>query len=183
MKGLILFADGFEDTEAICTIDILKRCGLKIVSATPNQSLEVKTQYGLVIKADILFNEVKERDYDFLVIPGGGAIINVWDKHEGVSGLIQDFINHDKLVAAICAAPALIGKIGGFDGHSFTCFPGFEEYATAGKHKGNCNIVASGNFITAKAMHYTVDFALKIVEKLLGPKKSKEVLAKIKGNE
>ena len=105
MKGLIVLANGFEDTEAICTIDILKRSGMTIVSATPHENLEVVSRYGLNVKADIHLAEATEKDFDFLVIPGGRAVFEVWDKNEEISKLIKDFIGAKKLVAAICAAP------------------------------------------------------------------------------
>lgn len=181
MKGLILLADGFEDTEAISTINILKRSGLEIISATPNKDLFVTSSKKIVMKADILFDDVKASDYDFLVIPGGGAVEKVWYHHHQVEKLIQDFIDQRKILAAICAAPSLIARMGGFANESFTCFPGFEKESTAGKHKGNCNVVVSNNFITAKAMYYTIDFALAIVEKLLGKETKKKLLKSIKG--
>lgn len=181
MKGLILLANGVEENEAICTIDILVRAGIEVVKATPNEHLDVTTSHGITIKADCFFDKVKATDYDFLVIPGGSAVETVWHKHHSVTNLIQDFIDQKKLVAAICAAPSLIGKMGAFKNEKYTCFPGYEEFSIAGK-KCNKNVVVSNNFITAKSMYYTIDFALAIVEKLLGKEKSHEILLKIKGN-
>lgn len=79
MKGLVIIADGFEDTEAIATIDVLKRSKLEITTASFD-SLEVTSAFNLKVKADKLMKDVREEEYDFLVIPGGRAVFNVLDK-------------------------------------------------------------------------------------------------------
>ena len=110
MKGIVILGNGFEDTEAIATIDVLKRSKMEIVTAAFD-SLEVVSQYGMKVKADMFLNDVKEGDFDFLVIPGGRAVYEVLNKSEKVSDLIKEFNQSNKLIAAICAGPSQIGKL------------------------------------------------------------------------
>ena len=84
-------------------------------------NLEVKTQTGLTVKADMLISDVKVEDYNFLVIPGGRAVFNVLDKSTILSEIILDFADKDKLIV-ICAGPSQVGKLGLFAGKDYTCF-------------------------------------------------------------
>src|SRR5690554_4651342 len=111
MKGIVILANGFEDTEAIATIDVLKRSKLEITTVSFD-SLAVTSAYNIQVQADMLYKDLKLEEYDFLVIPGGRAVFNVLDKKEEVSELIKIFMEQEKLVAAICAAPMLVGKLG-----------------------------------------------------------------------
>lgn len=168
VKGLILLANGFEDTEAITTIDILRRAKLDLDLVSVHQQLEILTQSKMNIKAEKLLQDINLNDYDFLVIPGGGAVFNVLSKLEVVNEVIKEFDNKKKLIASICAAPSLLGKLGLFKNLEFTCYPSCEEgiegiYTTKG-------VEVHKNYITAKSMAYTVDFALEIVSYLLGEK-------------
>ena len=178
-KGLMLLADGFEDTEALATFDVLERGGLVVITATPNHNLLVTTARNHIVKAAINFKDIYPEDYDFLVIPGGPGISGL-DKNKKVDELITDFVGKNKLVAAICAAPSLVGKLGFYQGHNYTCFPGFEEKITAGNHKDEA-VVVSGNFITAKAMYYSLEFGLAIVQKLLGKGIKEKTFKNMKG--
>lgn len=181
MKGLVLLANGFEDTEALATIDVLKRSDLKITTATVNEDLLVTSAYGLKVYADMQYANIKSKDFDFLIIPGGEAIVNVWDKETSLSDLIKDFVSEKKLIAAICAGPSVVGKLGFFKDLEYTVFPGFEK-GIEGKLSQE-GVVVTDKFITAKAMYYSIDFALAIVEKLLGKAKRNQVFESIKGNE
>lgn len=179
MKGLVILADGFEDTEAIATIDVLKRSKLDITTASFD-SLDVTSQYNLKVKADKLLKDIKEGDYDFLVIPGGRAVFNVLDKKPELSELIGRFVESGRLVAAICAGPSQIGKLGYLKGKKYTCFPSCEQ-GIDGILQQNKGVIRDGNIITAKAMAYSFDFALEIVEYLQGKEQREAVYKNIRG--
>lgn len=177
MKGLFILGNGFEDTEAIATIDVLKRAKLELDLASVGDTLEVQTQTGITVIANILIKDVKLENYDFLVIPGGRAVFSVLDKNLLLSEIILDFADKDKLIAAICAGPSQVGKLGLYEGKDFTCFPTTEKSITKGNHIPSKGVVVSKNYITAKAMGYSIDFGLAIVEYLQGTEK-KELLKK-----
>ena len=165
-KGLILLANGFEDTEAITTIDILRRAKLDLDLVSVSDNLEILTQSKMNIKAEKLLKDVVLDQYDFLVIPGGGAVFNVLSKMEIINKVITEFNQKKKLIASICAAPSLLGKLGLFEDLKFTCYPSCEEGFSGIYTK--CGVEVTKNYITAKSMAYTVDFALEIVKYLLG---------------
>src|SRR5690554_2142820 len=133
IKGLMLLVDGFEDAEALATFDVLERGGLIVITATINKDLSVTSARGHKLKAGINFKDIFAEDYDFLVIPGGPGV-SILNEIKQVDELINDFVLNKKLVASICAAPSLVGKLGHFDNHKYTCFPGFEEKISKGSH-------------------------------------------------
>lgn len=168
MKALIILENGFEDTEALATYDVLKRGGISLVSASLNDKI-VLTQCGHNIEVNTTLKDLKnpEDEFDFLVIPGGKAVMNILTYSKEIDDLIDGFIRKNKLIASICAAPSLIGKRGYFEGLEYTCFPGCDENIKLGT-RGKDGVIISGNFITATSMYYSVEFGLTIIEKLYG---------------
>ena len=179
MKGIIILVDGFEDVEALVTIDILRRSKIDVDMVSLDKN-ELNTQSNNKIVVSYLLSEVNLNDYDFLVIPGGKAVFNILDKDKRIDEVIDYFYNNKKLIATICAAPRLVAKRGYFEGHNYTSFPGCVDNDAKG-NKVNDGVVISGNFICAKAMYYSTSFALAIVEKLLGEDAKSKVLKQIKG--
>lgn len=163
MKGLILLADYFEDTEALTTVDVLLRAGESIVKAAVKDTLDVFTQCGHKIICDQLLKEINYQDFDYLIVPGGKASFTILNKDQLVEEIIDYFVNNNKLVASICAAPHLLGRKGYFANREFTCFPGFEQYCLNGKYRRDLGVVKDDKFVTAKAMYYSIDFALNIL--------------------
>lgn len=167
-KVLILFCEGFEEAEAIIPIDVFHRAGFA-VTLSGVEELNVKSSHGITIAMDGLLSGVNPLDYDALVLPGG---------MKGSSGLSQSFAvneavimfsaNPDKVVAAICAAPAVVlGRAGVLEGHKATCYPSCETFAPDAAFSTD-GVVVSGNIITAKSCGWAFDFALAITAKLAG---------------
>lgn len=181
MKGLIVLGNGFEDVEAISVIDVLRRSKLEIDTVTNNKTLEVETAFGITLNAQKFLKDVNEKDYDFLVIPGGRAVRTVWGNDRNLAELITQFVSSKKLVAAICAGPLLVGKLGFYKDLPYTCFPGSETYITAGKYSPKEGVITAGNFITAKAMGYAIDFGLAIIEYLQGKRQREQIYLSIRG--
>lgn len=181
VKGLIILADGFQDSEALATRDVLKRSRLQVDTASIHNSLEVQSQTGLVVKADLFLKDAKSKDYDFLIIPGGSIGVSNLNKEKMVDQIINEFVEDKKLVAAICAGPSVVGKSLHYDSRSYTCFPGMEKYISGGKYQKEKPVIRDGNFITAKSMAYSVDFALEIIEYLQGKEQRASVLKNIRG--
>ena len=177
-KGIILLNNGFEDVEAIATIDILRRAGI-IVETFSLDDCNVKTQSGINIKSEKLYKDLNLKEDDFLVIPGGGAVFKYLHARHEVSDIINAFAKDGKLVSTICAAPSLVGKLGYFKGKKYTCFPGCSD-GIEGTNTGK-GVEVTGSFITAKAMAYTIDFALEIVKYLLGKEKAKAIEKSVHG--
>lgn len=177
----MILANGFEDVEAIATLDVLRRSKLDITLATVNDELLTISQSKVPMMADDLLKRLNYQKFDFLIIPGGGAVFAVLDKMPKISEIINYFVSENKLVAAICAAPHLIGKLGHFDNHQYTCFPTCETDIIGGTYLSSEGVVISGNFITGKSMYHSIDFSLAIVEKLQGKIQREVVERKLQG--
>lgn len=165
LKGLIILENGFEDSEALVTNDLLKRAGIKMDNASIYKR-DIVSQSGIKVTTDMLLKDIKNlSDYSFLVLPGGRAVFEVLDKSKEIDDLIDYFYLNKKMICAICAAPLLIGKRGYFKNLKYTCFPGCEEKITSGERL-NQGVVSDGMFVCAKAAYYSTSFALEIVKRL-----------------
>ena len=179
MKGLIILVNGFEDVEALCTIDILRRSKIEIDTVSLDNK-NIITQSNNKIEVQYLLNEVEVDSYDFLILPGGKAVFNVLDNDLRIDELIDNFYQKNKLICAICAAPRLIAKRGYFKNLRFTIFPGCLDGDVLGKQV-NKGVVVEEKFITAKSMYYTTEFALEIINKLQGKQQKQLIEKQIKG--
>lgn len=123
----VLLADGFEEIEAITPIDIMRRAGLDVRTVSVSEDLYVTGAHDICVKADISMKGVNLGMMDMLVLPGGPGHENL-DKSKYVHELIDYAAENGKYIAAICAAPSVIGKIGLLKGKKATAFPGYEKY-------------------------------------------------------
>lgn len=179
MNGLLLLADGFEDVEALAPRDLLIRAGVNMTTASISNSLEVMTSHGVLLKADALLSDIKEKDYDFIILPGGGRGTQNLLKSDLVNKTVLEFDKSQKLVCAICAAPMVLGKAGLLKNKKYTCFAGCNE-GIDGLFTAE-EVVKDKNIITARSMLYSVPFGLKIIESLLGEEVKDKVHKQIKG--
>lgn len=167
MKTYIFLASGFEEIEAIAPIDILRRAGIEVVTVSISDQKMVTGSHGLTVIADILFSEVKPVDVGMIFLPGGLPGTTNLDAHKELKELIHSKVQMNFPVAAICAAPSVLGKMGLLKGIEAICYPGFEKFmidATVSEK----TIVQTGNILTAKAAGVAIPFALSLVELLKG---------------
>ena len=161
----VFLANGFEEIEALGTVDILRRCDLDVQTVSITDTLNVKGSHGIPVEADILFENLREEEADALILPGGLPGADNLENCKKLTDLLCAKAAEGKLLAAICAAPKVFGILGLLSGVKATCYPGFEAKLVGAvvKHKG---VVADKNFITAKAAGVTQDFAQAIAEYL-----------------
>lgn len=176
MKGMILLANRFEDTEAIVTIDLLRRANIELDLVSITGDLELQTQYNLVIKADKKIENIIICEYDFLIIPGGKAVFETHLSSSITKEVIDNFYNKQKMIATICAAPSILGQYNLLKNLPFTCYPTCEEKVINGKYLEEENVVVANNLITAKAAGATFDFAYEIIKYLKGEEVAKKVI-------
>lgn len=167
----IFLTTGFEEIEAIATIDVLRRAGLNVVTVSVESSKQVEGSHGVVVTADTLLEANDYSDSSILILPGGTVRLGEFDF---LNKLLVSQNNAGKPIAAICAAPSLLGRLGILEGKEATCYPGFEEYLQGAKVVDK-RVAADGNVITGRGPGCTVEFALKIVEVLLGQAKRQEI--------
>ena len=168
------FADGFEEIEALTAVDTLRRAGLnvEIVSVTPDDI--VVGAHDVSLLCDVNFEYCDFFDTELLLLPGGMPGAATLDKHEGLRKLILSFAEKGKPIAAICAAPMVLGKLGLLKGKKATCYPGFEQYLEGAECVGE-HVVRDGNIITGMGPGAAMEFALAIVELLAGKEKVDEL--------
>ena len=163
----LFLADGFEEIEALCTLDFLRRAGVNVTTV----GVSGKTANGshkIPVVCDITEDELDiNSELDMIILPGGMPGSTNLDKSLVVDAMIKKAVAEDKFICAICAAPFILGKRGILKGKRATCYPGFENQLT-GAEIVNAGVVRHGKIITGRAMGSSHDFALEIVEALCG---------------
>ncbi len=166
MNVAILIAKGFEEIEAVTTFDILKRAGINVITVALDEK-DVTGSRGLRIAADMSIGSLPASGLDALVVPGGyPGHVNLANNGR-VLNLIREMNRAGKHIASICAGPLVLEKAGILEGKSVTCYPGTETGLKSGKFSPE-KVVVDGNIITSRGPGTAVDFALKLVEVLLG---------------
>jgi len=166
-KVYIFLANGYEEVEGLTVVDLLRRAGIETVMVSTTGELFVTGSHLIMSKADMLFEDSNYEDADMLVLPGGMPGTTNLLEHKGLDTLLREFHNKDKKLAAICAAPKVLGNKGILKGVKATCYPGSEE-GLIGAHLVNANVVEDGNIITSKAMGTAIDFSLVLIRVLSG---------------
>jgi 4-methyl-5(b-hydroxyethyl)-thiazole monophosphate biosynthesis len=168
MKGMIVFADHFEDVEGLATLAILRRCKIEVDAISVMGRKDIITQYNQKVSTDELIENIQPEDYGFLIIPGGRAVRSTLSSREDIARIIQRFNDQGKMIAAICAAPSLLGALGVLDGKNFTCFPGVEAEILKGIHRAEKKALTDGNIITARSAGSVYEFSYEIIRYLRG---------------
>jgi 4-methyl-5(b-hydroxyethyl)-thiazole monophosphate biosynthesis len=173
---LVPLAHGFEEIEATCPIDLLRRAEVEVVTASCESELEVCGRSGIVIRADQFLGDSSLIQFDLLVLPGGPAVFEL-RKNESFLQLIKDFSDLQRPIAAICAAPLLLQDLGLLDGKRIT---GHESISNelAGLYS-NQAVIKEGNIITSRGAGTSIEFGLSLVELLCGTLKAEEIRASI----
>ena len=170
----IFLAEGFEETEALAPLDILRRAGIETKTVGVTGEF-VSGSHNITVKADILPESVNHEEIDAVILPGGLPGTTNLEKNSYVQAAVDYAYDNKKLICAICAAPSILGHKGILDGKEATCYPGFEDSFEGGRYLKQ-PVVKSDNFITAQAMGAAYDFGFEIVSAL----KDKETAEKIK---
>lgn len=178
-KVYIFFADGFEEIEALAVADVLRRGGVETFMVSLTDSAYVTSSHKVTVKCDIRFDESDYSDGDMLVLPGGMPGTNALMAHEGLRDLLFEYRNEEKKLAAICAAPSVLGMNGLLKGRKAICFPGFEDKLLGAEVQTDQKVVTDGNIITAKGMGVAVEFGLEILKELEGEAASQKVASAI----
>lgn len=170
----VFFADGFEEIEAFTSVDVLRRAGLNVEMVTITGEEVVMGAHDVPVLCDSYFKDCDFNDADLLLLPGGMPGAATLSKYEGLNNLILDFVKQDKPIAAICAAPMVLGKLGLLKGKKATCYPGFEQYLDGAECTGK-QVEIDGKIITSIGPGGAMDFALAVVEMLMGKDKVAEL--------
>ena len=175
MNAKVFLTDGFETVEALAVVDLLKRAGIETELISVTGKKEVVSAQDITVVADRLFRNgagESEGTADLLFLPGGMGSVSgnhPFDSIKGLKSLFLEQMDKEGLIAAICAAPSVLGKWGLLKGKRAVCFPGFEkDLIGAMPEKAPVRVVTDGNIITARGMGTALDLGLAIVDKLQG---------------
>ena len=170
----LFLANGFEEVEALFTLDVLRRAGLEVKTVAVGESKTVIGTHNIPVIADIHESELDSIVPEAIILPGGMPGTTNLEESTTVVEAIHRAMQSDSLVCAICAAPSILGIMGYLKGKNATCFPGFEEYLDGATIK-NERVVKDGNIITSKGMGCAAEFSLAIVEALVSKDKADEI--------
>ncbi len=173
MMVYIFLATGFEEMEALITADMLRRAGVEVKLCGVTGEY-VTGAHGITVKTDIGIDEA-DSAVDMMILPGGlPGVDNLW-ACDRLRSLIEEQYNAGRYVAAICAAPSILGRLGILNGKRAICYPGFEDKLSGARVETDAIVSTDGNVITSKAAGTTFDFAHKLTELLVGIKVADKV--------
>lgn len=177
-KVYIFFADGLEEIEGLTVVDLMRRAGIDISIVSMNGTLTVTGSHKIAIGADLLLEDVKDSSADMLVLPGGLPGTTHLAESNVLGEMLKNAAASGKYVAAICAAPSVLGGLGILEGKHATCYPGFEDKLT-GALCSTDRVVADGNVITSRGMGTAIEFSEKLISLLKDETTAKELTKSI----
>ena len=170
----ILLGNGFEESEALVPTDLLRRAGAE-VALVGLDDLQVTSSHGIRVTADLTLAELDRDAVEMLVLPGGLGGVDAIQANGHALALIQHCYDTGRWLAAICAGPTILARMGLLDRRSAVCYPGMEdEMGSAVVDKG-ASVVVDGHIITGRAAGSAFDFGLRLVAVLKGANAAEDV--------
>ena len=163
----VFLADGFEEIEALAPVDVMRRAGLSVTTVSIMGRREVLSAQGVPVIADALMGDFSLSDADAVVLPGGLGGTENLSASAAVREEVERMNNAGKLIAAICAAPMVFGRMGILQGKRATCYPGCEGDLKGAQYTA-ANVEIDGNIITACGPGVSFDFGFAIVAHFCG---------------
>lgn len=174
----LFLADGFEEVEALTPLDYLRRAGIDVFSVGVGSDFPTGA-HGISVKADCILDEIADTEnFDALVLPGGLEGTQNLEKSEKIKNMLFHASENGKKIAAICAAPSILGSMGLLSGKCAICYPGFETKLKWAKI-ANEQVVVDGNLITAIGAGAAQQFSFVIIKELLGEEKAQDIKSQV----
>lgn len=170
---IVFLANGFEETEAIAPIDILRRANIDVLTAGIGGK-HITSSHGITVECDIMADKIPFEQLEMVFLPGGKEGTNNLEASKDVQNCLDYATKHNLWIAAICAAPSILGHKGLLNGKNATCYPGFERQLE-NAIISDLSVVWDGKVITGKGAGISIDFGLKLLECLTSPQKSLEI--------
>lgn len=175
-KVYVFMADGTEEVEALTVVDLLRRAKVDVVTVSVMGRKQIVSSHAIGIETDELYGASDYADGDMIVLPGGMPGTTHLKEHEKLRKVLKEYHAAGKYLAAICAAPSVLGWNGLLEGKKAICYPGFEEELT-GAVVTNQAVVTDGQFITSKGLGTAIAFSLELITILVGSETA-EAIAK-----
>ena len=182
VKALVFLATGFEEIETVTIVDVLRRAKVEVTLASLSQNM-VEGAHSMKIAPDKSIDDVKIDDFEAVIVPGGNPGYKNLRNDPRMINLIKKAFKSKIIIAAICAAPAVLSDAGILNGKLCTIYPGMEdELEKGGGIPKQEIVVVDGNIITSKGPATALPFALRIAEKLAGKQIAESVREKTLAN-
>ena len=173
-KVYVFLADGFEEVEGLTAVDLLRRAQIETEMVSVTGKLEVTGSHRIQVKADCLFEEIQQDEAVMYVLPGGMPGTLHLGAHQGLAALLKSAEAEGKKVAAICAAPSVLGGLGLLKGKTAVCYPGFEDKLQGAEVKESPAEV-SGYITTSRGVWTAIPFALALIAQLKDQETADEI--------
>lgn len=170
----VFLATGFEECEALLTVDICRRAGLDLKTVSVTEKKEVTSSHGVTVVADLLLQDVDFDGLDMIVLPGGMPGTKNLEVCEPLMEQLDAFYEKNKCISAICAAPSIFGHRGFLKGRNATSYPGFESHLEGAEVSQN-SVEISGHVTTSRGLGTAIDFGLAIVERYKGKEEAERI--------
>ena len=180
-KVYAFMADGLEEIECLAVVDILRRAGVEIETVSITGDDWITGSHGIRIITDKLWKEIEIGEDDVLFLPGGMPGTKYLGEFESLCEALKKHAAAGSRMAAICAAPTVLGDLGLLNGKKATCYPGFEEHLTGAAYVSD-GVVTDGNITTARGMGFAIDLGLELVRLLKSEDEAKSLKAAIQHN-
>ncbi len=180
MKVAEFIVEGFEQIEALTPVDLLRRAGIEIDTISVFNEKNVKSSHNVIIETDKNMKDINFEDYDMLLLPGGPGTGN-YEKSDFLLEKLLDFSkNNKKYIAAICAAPGVLARLGILKGKKAVSFPAVEsDLEKNGAVLLRENVITDGNITTSRGAGTAVDFSLRLIEVLKGKEEAERIAEQI----
>lgn len=166
-RACVFMANGTEECEALLTVDILRRAGVEVVTASVNDQPEIFSSHRVRIATDAVATDIHAADFDLVMLPGGLPGTTNLTESAAVKEVCQQAAAAGKLVTAICAAPSALAAFGLLEGKKATSYPSFNDKLT-GATVVKEPVVEDGNIITGWGLGASIPFSLALVRRLCG---------------
>ena len=173
-RTVMFFAEGFETVEALMVVDILRRGGVEVVMTAIGEEEMVYSAQGIGVKMDATMDEIDVLDFDAVILPGGMPGTLHLGESEAVKKALMLMNEAGKIVAAICAAPGVLGKHGLLEGKNACSYPE-HEVNLRGANVSRAPVVVDGNIVTSRGLGTAMEFAFQLLELLESKEKADEI--------
>lgn len=173
-KAVVFFADGTEECEALLVVDLLRRARVEVTVASASGRRTLTSSHGVALQADALAEEVDYTGVDLVVLPGGIPGTPNLAANRTVTDTVTAFCQAGKKVAAICAAPSILGSLGLLEGKRATAHAAFQD-KLGGAQVLDAEVVVDGNITTSYGLGGAIPFALELVRQLAGPEEAARI--------
>lgn len=166
-KAAVFFGTGYEEIEALTVVDILRRAGVETTMVSITDEKSVTGSHDIKVEMDAFINEIDFEQIDVIVLPGGMQGTKKLEACESLMTQVDAFVSQNKIVAAICAAPSILGHRGILRGKMACSYPTFESHLEGAQVQDQPAVI-DGNIITGRGMGAAIPFGLAVLEKLQG---------------